>query len=430
MIIIHAADIHLGSTLGGLDQHEGLPVDIIRAAPLTAFERIADLCAERGADLLLLAGDLFDRDASLATIRDATRVLKRITSGGTRVVTLRGNHDAVSRMQRRLPQIDGLHELSSTEPETLVLDELGVAVHGRGFDTQHVTENIVRAYPARIDGALNLGLLHTSLEGNAAHAVYAPCELADLVALGYDYWALGHIHQHAVLRDAPWVVYAGSPQGRHIGEVGDHGVYVLRVEEGSLVGAPEHVELGSVRWHRVEVAASAEDDDAEVMVARARDAILETIEPYGTGVRHIVRLELTGRCAAHVELHADPDRWRDELRLAADGIASATVHVERVRMKTSPPLPDPGTLRERHDVIGKLARHLAAEELARLESGELLTRNAPAAFTQLDAKLRPLADAAAALRGTDVATDELAAATDDLLARLLVASASAAEEGR
>jgi len=308
MIIVHAADIHLGSPLGGLDQHDGLPIERIRAASLAAFNRIADLCEERRAELLVIAGDLFDGDASLAVIREATRVLQRIAAGGTRVVTIRGNHDATSRMQRRIAHIDGVSELSTTEPETLLVPELGIAVHGRGFDTPRVTDNIAVTYPARIEGAFNIGVLHTSLEGNTAHASYAPCALADLAAKGYDYWALGHIHQHSVLSEEPWVVFAGSPQGRHIGEVGEHGVYVLEVEDGRIAGRPEHVELGAVRWHRAQVAAAGEETTADELCAAAGAQLAELVEGAEQDVVHVVRLELTGRCAADAELRAEQGR--------------------------------------------------------------------------------------------------------------------------
>jgi len=50
---------------------------------------------------------------------------------------------------------------------------------------------------------------------------------------GYDfnYWALGHIHKPAVLSStAPFVVYAGTPQGLNPKETGLHGFYHVNVE--------------------------------------------------------------------------------------------------------------------------------------------------------------------------------------------------------
>lgn len=431
MIIIHAADIHLGSTLAGLDRHEGLPAELIRSAPLTAFERIADECRDRDAKLLLIAGDLFDKAATVAVIRQATNVLKRISERGTNVVMLRGNHDALSKMRLRLPDLDRVHELPVDRPDTVELDIDGerVVVHGRGFDSPHVTENIVETYPARINGAFNIGMLHTSL--GSSNDVYAPCAVDDLVAHGYDYWALGHIHQHAAVRPSdPPIIYAGSPQGRDIGECGEHGMYVLDVEAGQLVGEPTHVELASVRWHQVPVDLDGLDGGVDEVVAVARDAIEHTVASCDTNqdVRHVVRIRLEGRCDAHVAMIEGPELLRDAVHVAADGVGGATVHVERVVIATTPPLPDPSVLHARPDAIGVLAVHL---ETSAIERSEDMQPPVPPPFLdKLDARLKKLGADGAHLRDVSVSDVEVADAAEDLLARLVAASSQGAEAAR
>jgi DNA repair exonuclease SbcCD nuclease subunit len=266
--------------------------------------------------------------------------------------------------------------------------------------------------------------------------VYAPCHVDDLVRHGYDYWALGHIHQHAVVRaGAPWVVYAGSPQGRHVGEAGDHGAYVLQVQDGALVGEPEHVELATVRWHRETIVAGSDEDDAADLVVQATRRLADLAAAHPPEVLHVVRLTLEGRCAAHAQLSAEPGRWRDELQLAAASIGAAEVCLERVRVRTQPVLPDPEVLRERSDFVGDLARHLAAEQLARAEGDGREQDDGGggariAALTRLDDKLRVLAAAGDALRDQPVASGELDAASDELLSRLLVAQHEELEANR
>ena len=428
MIVIHAADIHLGSPLSGLDQHDGLPVQQLRAAPLAAFERIADLCIERDAKLLLIAGDLFDGDADMGVISAATGVLKRITGSGTKVVLIRGNHDAASKMQRRLPRIDGVTELSTTSAETVAFDDLGIAVHGRGFDKKSVTDNIVKKYPERVDGLFNIGLLHTSLEGNAAHATYAPCEVDDLVAHGYDYWALGHIHQHAIVRASdPCIVYSGSPQARHVREEGEHGVYVLDIADGELAGSPEHVELGTVQWHHLRVEVSDDQLDADGVCTLVRDQLEQLAAEADEGIAHVVRLTITGSCEAHTQFVDEPDRWIEELHSQAAAISGEGTYLEKVRLRTSPLLPPPESLRERVDVIGDLARHLAADQLAAADADEPITLEVDA-IAHLDEKLRALGARAHDLTGQPVTAAELELAGEQLLAHLLVASEAAGME--
>ncbi len=42
---------------------------------------------------------------------------------------------------------------------------------------------------------------------------YAPFTWKDLKATGYNYWALGHIHQPQIVSEQPLIVYPGTPQG-------------------------------------------------------------------------------------------------------------------------------------------------------------------------------------------------------------------------
>lgn len=432
MIFVHAADIHLGSQLAALDRSETLPAHLVRAAPLAAFRRIADLCVERDAEVLLIAGDLFDTNAPLSVVLDATDVLKRIAAR-THVVMIRGNHDAHSKISRELPHIDNVHLLPSDTPGTVILELAGgrVAVHGRGFDTPTVTENIVRAYPSAVPDAFNVGLLHTSLEGNATHATYAPCSVDDLVALGYDYWALGHIHQHDVVRDhAPTIVYAGSPQGRHVNEAGEHGAYVVRVDGVELVGPPEHVELASIQWHHVtiEVAESDDDADAHGLVARVR-AELEALAASAPHVRHIVRVTVAGRCSAHVEIARDPAGFAEQLHLTAGAVGSADVHVERVRVRTLPLLPDPAVLHERLDAIGAFALHLDSDLLDEDWSDTLAVRGLPPALLKVNERLQKLGSDGHVFVTQEIDPAVVADARDELLGVLVAHSEVVGEKG-
>lgn len=430
MILIHAADLHLGSPLGGLDGRDDLPVRRIRQAPMRAFERIAELCAERTADVLVIAGDLFDGDADLPTMYDAARVIERITRAGTKVVALRGNHDAASKMQGRLPGIEGFHELPTGRAGTIRFDDLGIALHGRGFDTQHVPDNIVPGYPDAVAGLFNVGVLHTSLAGNPGHDRYAPATIDDLAAKGYDYWALGHVHKRQVHAEQPWIVFPGNPQGRDVGETGPRGVTVVEYDGPRVVGTPEAVVLDSVRWHveTVELAGEEELDDLRVRIG-TRLAQLVADAP---GIAHVVRLRIGGRGRAHDELIAAPAAWRASLHELVMGISADDLYLERVVVETRPALPPREELLAREDFIGSAARSL-------LGSPDGLEDPPPVPpmeelFAPLARKLGQL-PAAAGLGDlqsldADAWETELTVAREALVGRLLAAHAEEAEATR
>ena len=51
---------------------------------------------------------------------------------------------------------------------------------------------------------------------------YAPCTPGQLLGHGYQYWALGHIHdRREIVPDGPCrIVFPGNIQGRHVNEPG------------------------------------------------------------------------------------------------------------------------------------------------------------------------------------------------------------------
>src|SRR3546814_10141780 len=120
----------------------------------------------------------------------------RLKRAGIPVYLLYGNHDAESEMTRKLLLPDNVFVFDTRKASTFVIDTLNVALHGRGFKVAATTENLVTTYPDPVPGMFNIGVLHTALEGNAMHANYAPCSLDELHAKGYQYWALGHVHEY------------------------------------------------------------------------------------------------------------------------------------------------------------------------------------------------------------------------------------------
>ena len=331
MKILHAADLHLDSPMGGLEFYEGAPVEEVRSATRRALVNLVDFCRSEQVALLLLAGDLYDGDwRDYSTGLFFLQQMARLADGPTKVVWVRGNHDAQSQITRHLSAPEHVRELSVTEPESVVFDDLGVVVHGMGYSVRDVRDNLLTGYPSRLPGLLNVGLLHTAVDGREPHARYAPCTLDQLRGCAYDYFALGHVHAREVLSTDPWVVFPGNLQGRHVRESGPKGATLVEVE-GSQVTAVRPIEFDVVRWQVTEV---------DVSGLGGFDAVLERIvlalesaKSAAKGRVLATRIEIVGETEAHVTLLSSSERLKAQVRL--ESLVRGGVYVEDVRIKTS-----------------------------------------------------------------------------------------------
>jgi DNA repair protein SbcD/Mre11 len=351
--IVHAADLHLDSPLVGLERYEGAPVGELRSATRRALENLVQLCLHEDAKLLLLSGDLYDgdwRDYSTGLFFAAQMALLREV--GTRVVWIRGNHDAQSKITRHLSLGEHCTELGTKRPESCLIESLQVAVHGQGFATPAVSQDLTEHYPAPLGGALNIGLLHTALGGRRGHASYAPCDVRALLARGYDYWALGHVHQREVVGHN--IVFPGNLQARHVREGGAKGATLIEVQDG-VIARIEHRALDVVRFAQLSVdvgVAGSLFDVAEL----ARGALHEALEQ-AEGRMLCARLQLTGRSRAHAELVREPERAKSEIKSRASELELGDVWIESVRIGTELPQ-DLAALALRDDAAGQLVRSL------------------------------------------------------------------------
>lgn len=268
---VHAADIHLDRSLPAL--LDGRAAHPFALAPRLAFIRLIDFVIESGAAFLILAGDVYDgawKDVSTGLFFH--QQLGRLRTRGILVYLLHGNHDAESAMPKTLVPPDNIRLFSTSSPQSFEFEPLRIHLHGQSFARADTRENLASAYPRPVTGCVNIGVLHTALAGSPPHSSYAPCTVEQLRGHGYDYWALGHVHQHKILGSAPHIVFPGNLQALHIKELGARGAVSVPIEDGHM-GSPEFVPLDVLRFHLLDLDVPPATQTPAALVSEVRKAI-------------------------------------------------------------------------------------------------------------------------------------------------------------
>lgn len=331
---IHAADLHLGSPLSGLATRDADLARRLASAGRQAFEDLVSQAIERSVAFVVVAGDVYDGDWADTTIGlFFARQVARLDRAGIPTILVRGNHDAESVITRSITLPDSVHVFPASRAGTLRLDALRVAIHGRSFQGRAVEENLSLTYPAAVPGWFNLGVLHTSCTGHAAHETYAPCSVADLAARGYEYWALGHIHEYAELSRDPWIVFPGNLQGRSVRECGEKGAVVVDVADGRVTGV-SRLPLDRARFERIAVDLAAAADPRGAV--EAVEAALRPLAAVAARRLLLVRVHLVGTTRAHDALAADRETLTAEIQAAAHRLHE-DIWLERLKIETCRP---------------------------------------------------------------------------------------------
>ncbi|CCH32861.1 Metallophosphoesterase [Saccharothrix espanaensis DSM 44229] len=357
MRIVHAADIHLDSPLRGLSRFADDDLARrLRLASRRAMENLVRLVVDKGAHALVLAGDIYDGDwRDYATGQFFARQMDVLDQHGVHVFMVAGNHDAASVVTKALPLPGNVTVMSTDKAETITVDDLGLAVHGQGFASKAVDENLALSYPDRVEGLVNVGILHTAVSGAEGHARYAPCSPADLERKDYEYFALGHVHTRRVVNKGHRVAaFSGNLQGRHANETGPKGALIvdLAVDQEAVLSFEP---LDVARWEKVEVDATGLRSIDEVFDSvERRLAEARTI----TGDRPLLaRVTITGETAVAGTL-SDRVRLTETVRSIAE---RAGVTLEKGVSQARPPRAD-GNVEDRLlDAVRQRGRELTAD---------------------------------------------------------------------
>lgn len=275
--IVHSADLHLDAPFGGLTPEQSAAR---RQGQRDHLDKLAQLTIQKHADLLLLAGDLFD---SGQTYYETTLALTKVLGNlSCPVLIAPGNHDYYHPRSpyALLPWPSNVHIFTTTAMEAIPFPHLGCTVHGAAFTSPYRDTNPLEGFCAPSDGTVHIGLVHGQVEEAGR---YSPISKASIGQSGLTYLALGHVHQASGLcqQGGTHWSYPGCLEGRGFDETGDKGATVVTIDQGTVTS--EFVPLATRRYHVIPVDVTNQSPEALLLSALPAQSSLDIIRFVLTG---------------------------------------------------------------------------------------------------------------------------------------------------
>lgn len=214
MKFIHIADIHLGA-----QPDRGFPWSEERKKErYLSFQSIIKKCKELEVDLLLIAGDLFDKQPTINELKEINYLFQTLEK--TKVVIIAGNHDYIGVRSNYLKFKWNHNVFFFLEAEfcTCYIEELNTEIYGFSYCTREIEEPKFHSILPKKDNRNHILLVHGGSLG------YAPMDKNRMLQTDFDYIALGHIHKPEIFDNK--MAYPGSLEPMDKTEVGTRG-YIL-----------------------------------------------------------------------------------------------------------------------------------------------------------------------------------------------------------
>lgn len=265
----------------------------------TLLDKLVEEVRTQDAQIVLLAGDLFDSGVCYWETRETLE--KALRAVKAHVFIAPGNHDYyTSRSPYAFMELpENVHIFKAPILRSVELPELNCRVWGAGF-TSAVCDALLRRFQAERSGnEVNIAVMHGDLTGGR----YNPVTEEQIAASGLDYLALGHVHSFSGIQKAgnTFYAYPGCLEGRGFDETGEKGVIAGTVSRGAA--DLRFVPIPGRQYRTV-----------SVDLTEAEDAVEAVLDAIGAGEpENIVELTLKGQWDGPVDtgrlLSAAGDRF-------------------------------------------------------------------------------------------------------------------------
>ena len=216
MNFIHISDVHLG-----IVPDSNKPWSLDRAYDIKeTFEKVINRCNETNCSLLLIAGDLFNRQPLTADLNEINELFKTIPK--THIVIVSGECDRIKDNSAVLSYEfnPNVHYILSNYPTTVEIPELNTIVHGFSYHDNELKRPMVDI----IENPANDKKIHILL-AHGGDSNHCPIDYTILANKNFSYCALGHIHNFTEVVKRK-IIYSGSLEPLSFYESQEHGICI------------------------------------------------------------------------------------------------------------------------------------------------------------------------------------------------------------
>ncbi len=253
MKLLHTADWQIGRVYGfegEADDHD--PAAAMAQARYDVVERIAELARSEQVDAVLVAGDVFDKQA--LSDHSLRRLIHAMANYTGRWILLPGNHDAAlaesvwSRLQRLavLPANIAL----ALEPQVIEFPDAGFAILPAPLTQRQTHADLTEWFDSAetTEGLIRIGLAHGSVAGILADEIDSPNPIgADRASKArLDYLALGDWHGTRQIDARTW--YSGTPEQDRFKDNDSGNVLLVEIDAPGALPRVTPIRVGRFRW--------------------------------------------------------------------------------------------------------------------------------------------------------------------------------------
>ena len=229
MRFVHIADMHFDSPFTLLSNQENFG-DQRRLDQRKALKKIIEKIKQENIPYLFIAGDLYEHQyIRQSTIEYINNLFKEIPD--TKIFITPGNHDPFLK-NSYYNNFNWNNNVYIFNNEIKRYEFPDCDIYGYGFNDFYLKDSKIEEIKIENKDKINILITHGSLNASQTTEMqYNPINENRLKNIGFDYVALGHIHKKEIREN---IAYPGSTISLGFDELGEHGIYDVKLEKNKL----------------------------------------------------------------------------------------------------------------------------------------------------------------------------------------------------